>query len=151
MKRLIIYAVLLGLLFVVPVKKLDIGKLQPIEVVSMYIQDSEVFLETDTGDVGKGVTALDALRNLKETATGVVYLDTAEFLLVQETAQKYVDELRQVLKDNVKVCLAEGDIDPETAAKYLNVHGDLPNLREWELGDFLPVLSNEKIIEKSRK
>lgn len=151
MKRGIIYIVLLALVFAAPVKRADVGKLQPVEVVGLSIKDEAVCLQTDTGDSGKGATALEALNDMKETADGIVYLDTAQFLLMEEEAAQYADALRDHLKPSVKVCFISGKTDLKAAAKYLSVHHDLPKIKHWNVGDPLPVMTNEKIIEKSQK
>ena len=151
MKRLIIYGVLIYLVIIAPVKRADVGKLEPVEVVYLSEQDERVVLNTDTGGTGHGKNVHEALEDLKETTAGVVYLDTAEFLLLKENATKYIDDLRDILKKSVKVCFVEGEIDLKKAAKYLSIHKNLPLLRLWNTEEKLPFLMDEKIIEKSQK
>ena len=63
--RRILYVLILVLAFIAPVDRLDIAKLQPIEAVAVYLEEGEVVLETDTGDLGRGATEeLALLRRL---------------------------------------------------------------------------------------
>lgn len=150
MKRIPIYILLVALTFIAPVDRVDVGKLQPVEVVAIYSESGQIVLQTDTGDTGWGADAAQALKDLKETAAAVVYLDTAEYLLVQKDIQQYIEPIRKDLKRSVKVCLTDGLLDLKQAGKYLGVHGDCPKLRDWKSGDNLPILTEEIINEKSR-
>ena len=149
MKRLPFYIVLLALTFLAPIKRVDVGQLQPVEAVFLVRQGEAVTLTTDTGDTGQGSTALEALYDLKETTPAVIYLDTAEYLVLSESAAQDVQALRDYLKGSVRVCYMDGEVGPEKAVQYLNVHAKLPKLKRWKAGDELPILTNEKIIEKS--
>ncbi len=129
--RKILSVIILLLALVAPVKKLDVAKLQPVETVVIYLKDGAVVLGTDTGDVGQGSTAVEALKNLKGRASSVIYLDTAEYLLIGQNAQNEAEELRPYLKNSVRVGNYNGgDINEETA--YWEVHGDLPKLGSWK-------------------
>ena len=141
MKRIVLYMVILAALFAAPVESSDIGKLRPVQVVSVYKENNWVVMETDTEDRGYGGTAEQALKNLKDTSKGIIYLDTAEYLLLTKDTINAAEELREVLKDNVRLCLAAKEIDLAAASQYLSVHGDLPKLKAWSEGEELPVLS----------
>lgn len=141
MKRIVIYIAVLALLTLAPVKSAEIGKLRPVEVVVVHRQEDMLVLSTDTGDVGSGTDALAALENLKATTPGTIYLDTAEYLLLTEGAEDAVQQLRNVLKKSVRVCMADSVVDLKEAAKFLPVHGNLPRLKYWKAGDKLPRLS----------
>ena len=141
MKRIIIYIGILAALLAAPAKPLNIGELLPVQVVSIYKENDWAIIETDTENKGIGGTTQQALHNLKETASGIIYLDTAEYLLMTEDAEASVEELRQELKPSVKLCMAAEPVDLAEAAKYLKVHGELPKLKHWEKGRELPVLS----------
>ena len=140
--RKILSIVILMLSLAAPVKRLDVAKLQPVQTVAVYLQAGEVVLATDTGNLGRGMTAeqarsyirtkaAKALQDLKESACAVIYLDTAEYLLIGQNAQNAAAELRPFLKDSVKVgSYHGGDIMKETA--YWEIHGDLPKLKTWK-------------------
>lgn len=148
MKKILCYIVILALLCAVPVERADVGKLRPIQTVSLSQKGELVILRTDTGDMGAGSTALQALNNLKATTSGIVYLDTAQFLLLAENAQAHAEELREVLHDNVKLCIADDTIDPKAVTQYLAAHNMLPKMKHWQRGEELPVLKQlgERLI-----
>ena len=80
---------------------------------------------------GEGETGAEALQDLEDTTPGVIYLDTAEYLLVTEAALDCVDTLRSSLSSSVRVSLWDGEGSVKTAAKYLGIRKDLPKLRDW--------------------
>ena len=141
MKRIILYIGILAALLAAPVERADVGKLRPVQAVYIYKEKDWFVLETDTDDLGIGATAEQALRNLKDTTAGIIYLDTAEYLLLSKDAQEAAEELREELKDSVRLCLMAQKVDMKEAAKYLSAHGDLPKLESWKTGQELPVIS----------
>ena len=148
MKRWLLYGILFTAAVFAPVDSTDVGKLHPVQAVSMGYHNEQIILKTDTGEMGIGETTELALENLKQTAPAIIYLDTAEFLLVEENALKYVADLRQFLESNVRVCLTEPEVEVDKASEYLQIHGNLPKLKQWNAGENLPVLTkeNERII-----
>lgn len=157
MRRIVIYVLILGVLLFLPLKGNDIGKLQPVEVVQVHRQGGEVLIRTDTGDQGIGSTAELALQNLKDTTPGYIYLDTAEYLLLNKEASGDIEKLRPVLRKSLQLCFAETEVDLQLAAKFLPAHGNFPQLKRWKQGDDLPLLTVEgsrlkfmkKNVEKS--
>ena len=141
MKRHIAYGVILVALLFAPVETMNISQLHPVQAVSVSCQWGKVVIETDTEDKGIGDTTALALENLKDTTGGIIYLDTAEYLLIGENAEDVAEDLRGVLKGNTKVCKANGVQDLPKAVEYLRIHKDLPRLKAWKRGDVLPVLS----------
>ena len=131
MKRIAIYIAILLLVATIPVKRTDIGKLRPVQTVMLYRQENDVVIKTDTGDKGVGTGALEALENLKQTTPAVIYLDTADFLLVSEDALDALQLLRDTFRGSVELYLFSGDIDPSEASKYLQIHGDGLRLKRW--------------------
>lgn len=128
--RRLVYAVILGALLLAPVKKLDVADLEPIQAVAVYKQDGKVILETDTGDRGMGKDAGEALKDMQEKTPTVIYLDTAEFLLIGEDSQDQVELLRPLFHGNVKLARYNGgDVGDE--AKYADIHSNLPRLKNW--------------------
>lgn len=137
MRRILYAAILLSLLFV-PVDKLDVAKLLPVESVAVYLESGEVVLKTNTENAGRGVSVSAALENLKEVTPAVVYLDTAKYLLVSEDATAYVDDLRQYLKPSVGVAVCDAKNMIKDAARYFGTHGGTVELRHWETKRFRP-------------
>ena len=141
MKRIILYIGILAAVLAAPVRPQNIGKMKPVQVVSIYKEDDWVVIETDTEDKGMGGTATQALQNLKDTASGVVYLDTAEYLLLSKEAEAMAEALRRELKPSVRICMATKGVDLKETAKFLDTHGKLPKLKNWRKGQEMPVLS----------
>jgi len=147
-KRWPIYVILFAAAVFIPVNGTDVAKLHPVQAVSVGYKNDQVILKTDTGELGIGDTPELALENLKQTAPATIYLDTAEFLLVEESAMELVAPMRRFLKSNVRICKTEPEVEVDQAAEYLRVHGKLPKLKQWKSGETLPMLKleNERII-----
>ena len=129
--RILLYIGILALLLLAPVQRLDVAKLEPVQTVAMSVADGEVVLETDTKNKGQGNTLQAAVKNLKENTPGVIYLDTAQYLLITEAAAEYVPELAQHLHSRTKVSFWDGQGSVEQAAKFLAVRSDLTSLKYW--------------------
>lgn len=119
--RKVIYVALVLLSLLIPLKRLDIAKLEPVEAIAVEVRNGEVLLRTDTDSEGKGQTVDMALADLKANADGIIYLDTARFLLVGENAQEEAGEMKGYMRDNVAVAPYNGtDIMEET--RRLDAH-----------------------------
>ena len=130
--RKVLYVIILGLLALAPVKRLDIANLQPVQTVAIYTEPGAVVLQTDTNNMGRGTSVTEAVANLEQNTPGVVYLDTAEYLLVSKDAESYVDALREYLKPGVRVSLWKVGEGIDMAAKYLSEVKNLPKLKKWK-------------------
>ena len=144
MKRIILYCVILGAVLAVPVEKLDVGKLEPVQAVWMHRQDDQIVLETDTDDWGFGTTADAALADLEEHCPGIIYLDTAQFLLVSENAANQIPMLRQHLKDSVLLSSWDGQGQLSDAVKYMASHETGIKLKKWKQDVKIPLLRLQK-------
>ena len=127
--RRVLYGIILALTFFAPVSRVDIAQLLPVEGVAVYTDGIYIVLETDTENIGKGATVHEALADLKENTPAVVYLDTAEYLLITEDALSILADLKDVLKPSVKVncCDARGRVKALT--EYLRVHPEYKTLK----------------------
>ena len=143
MKRVLVYIAALIAALVIPLKGTNIGKLQPVGLVQLYREGNMIIIVTDTGDSGIGDTVDAAFENLEETTSGIVFLDTADFLLVSKSATDAIDALGMYLKPSVRICYAEPDIDPVQAADYLSVHRPMVRLKDREDHNNADVLSRE--------
>lgn len=119
--RMIAYILIIILLFVIPVQPLDVAKLQPVEALAVYEDQGTVVVLTDTEDKGVGQTVRAALENLKETTAAVIYLDTAEYLLLAEGTESYAKEFEAYLKPSVKVRQYYGG-EVKEEVKFLDAH-----------------------------
>ena len=143
--RKVLYALLIAAAVLIPVKPNDVGALRPVKVVQLNRSAETFVLQTDTGDWGAGKSVAAALENLNATTPGILYLDTARYLLVSEDALDAVQELRDVMKGKVQLCMAESVELTEETAQFLQSHGQLPQLGAWEKGRPLPLLT---MVEK---
>lgn len=119
--RKLLYIIIGVTVLLLPVDRLDAAKLLPVEAVAVTVEGERVVLVTDTEDRGEGSTAEAALKDLKEKALGIIYLDTANYLLVGEGAEEPAEELRKHLKRRVQTgAYAGGDVMEE--ARWLDAH-----------------------------
>ncbi len=143
MKRIMIYIAVLVAALLVPLRGTDVGKLEPVGLLQLYKEDGTVVIVTDTGDSGRGATVDAAFDDLEATTSGIIYLDTADFLLVSKEAAGEVQFLEQYLKPSIRVCFANKDIDPVLAAEYLAVHRPATKLKAYNAAENAEFLTQE--------
>ena len=122
MRRAVIYIALMGAALMLPVRRMDVGKLIPVETLFLYAEGDGVVLETDTGNIGKGGTVKEAAEDLRESAPGYLYLDTADYLLVEPGMEEYLAQMMPYLKPSAGVCIIERGIDLPAVTAYLEAH-----------------------------
>ena len=127
--RRVLYIVILTALTLAPVKRLNVADLEPVQTVAIYTKQDVVVLETDTENKGVGANIEEALKDLKENTPGVIYLDTAQYLLVAKNAEGYLNALKDYLSPSVKVVIWDEKGSVKSAAKYLRIRKDLPKLK----------------------
>lgn len=139
-----IWIPLAALLLLSPFQGNDVGKLRPVELVTMRREGGAVILETDTGDVGRGEDPLAALEDLKKSAPGALFLDTADYFLVTRETENLLPALSGVLRPAVEICIYSEEIDLEDAAEYLRAHSPEVTLLAWRTqGRIVPKLRTE--------
>ena len=131
--RMILYICILVLLFVAPVERLDVAQLQPVQTVAVQIQQQQVVIETDTGNRGQGSTVQAAVADLESNTPGVIYLDTAQYLLLTRDAEAHWSALKEYMHPWVRVSLWDGTGSIEKAAKFLEIRHDLPRLKDLKM------------------
>ena len=140
--RTLLSIVILLALTAAPVKPLELAKLEPVQTVSVDYAQKQIILQTDTGSKGVGDTIEAAIDDLEEGTPGVIYLDTAQYLLLTKDAIPYILGIENHLRNSVRLCLWDGKGSLEMADKYLSVKNDLPLLKS--------LITNGKInFEKS--
>ena len=144
--KMLIYGILIAAALAVPTRTLELGKLKPVEVIRVDKTEETIRIETDTGDSGEGGTVNQAIWDLQETTAGRVYLDTAEYLLVGRNAQTYIPDMNVYLKDNVRICAIEGELDLKEAARYLDSHRPQLKMSQWS-----PECELETLIEEDER
>ncbi len=151
MKNIILYALTVLGLMLLPLERADVADLEPIQAVWIQSEENTVTLMTDTEDRGTGATVAEALEDMKKRSLGIVYLDTAQYLLVSDGAQEYLLQIKSILKESVKVCLWDGQGSVSDGAKYMDAHKIGVKLREYTPEINLPrivIADNEKNVEK---
>lgn len=117
----------------------DVGKLDPVQVVCVSAERGWIEVGTDTGAQGSGRTVEEAIRDMEETATAKVYLDTAEYLVVSE--QALVEGLVEHLRPSCEICMGQGELELERVGEFLQVHEPGVTMIEYLAeGHALPVL-----------
>ena len=129
--KTILYILILVSLFFVPLQRIEIANLEPVQTVWMYLENGTVVLETDTEDKGTGNTVEDALFDMKHKSDGIVYLDTAEYLFVSESAGELITIVQPYMKSSVLLCEWDGQGSISKATKYADSRKLGVKLREW--------------------
>lgn len=150
MKKILLYILLLGAALILPVEGTDVGKLLPVELVQLDKMGDTVVISTDAGATGTGETVKAAIRDMEKTAAGIVFLDTADYLLVTESAMEEVESIKEHLKPSVRVCIQHVEMNLKDAAAYLSVHRPEHRLRSCQDPQSLQILTEEsgKVILK---
>ena len=65
----------------------DAAKLLPAQVLVIAQEDGQIVVESDNGASGSGATLPDALASMRESAEGTLFLDTAEHIVLLQSAQ----------------------------------------------------------------
>lgn len=124
---------------------MDIGKLRPVQVVRVSRVDGTVAVQTDTEDAGFGDSLEAALEDMKRTATGKVFLDTADYLLLGENSEEYLPALMEQLRPSCAVCMERGTADMSQVAEFLECHKPTITLMRYRSGETdLPILRTEE-------
>lgn len=113
----------------------DVGKLSPAQVVLICSSGGSVQLVTDTEDTGIGADPEKAIMNMQETSAGAVFLDTADYLLIEYGTEGWLPQLRQYLRPSCHVCYVSGDVDPGQAGQFLQLHKPELTLADYEAGE----------------
>ena len=150
MKKILLYILLLGAALILPVEGTDVGKLLPVELVQLDKMGDTVVISTDAGATGTGETVKAAIRDMEKTAAGIVFLDTADYLLVTESAMEEVESIKEHLKPSVRVYIQHVEMNLKDAAAYLSVHRPEHQVRSCQDPQSLQILTEEsgKVILK---
>ena len=143
MRKGLVYGILLSAALLIPTNHVELAKMRPVETVRIRNQDEWIVIETDTEDTGRGSTLEEAVKDLRDTAAGRVYVDTAQYLIVEEAAESQIGKLKELLKPGVRVCIEKGEIDMQTVGEYLRAHSPEMKLKNWQTGSKLQVLEGE--------
>ena len=111
----------IGLLSRLPHPARDISKLEPVQTLWLHMEEDRLFMETDTGDRGTGRSLPEALSDMRSGADAEIFLDTAEYLLL-DPAVPITQEIFDLLHPTCRVVLTTQKPDLPAAAQYLAIH-----------------------------
>ena len=137
MKNRIVILLALLVFTALPSSGTELGELHPVSLLVIRTQGKKLQLLTDTMDMGEGETLDAALRNLEDTTSGHLFLDTVENLILTEETQFLIPQLRQILRPGVAVCATKSELNPETASEYLNSH--IPRYKLSDVDEYTPL------------
>ena len=135
MKRWLMYAAALAAAALCGFHSTDVGKLEPVQVLRVGYRGEQVLIETDGGDTGRGKTVARAVEDLMETASGEIFLETVEDLLLLPGAEELLPALGEYLRPGCGVCLEAGNGDLEQAGEYLSAHKLPVSLLDYRAGN----------------
>ena len=81
-----------------------------------------------------------AIENLEQTTPGHLFLDTVQTLIVRPDAQFLLDDFRQQLRPDVRVCQSADALDMEQVGQYLGEHAPETILSDADADTALPTL-----------
>lgn len=113
----------------------DIGMLQPVQIVLVKRNGTDVVVQTDTMDQGLGNDFMAAVENMKASASGEIFLETADHLLLAPDCMDMIDPAATVLRPSCTLCIVEGEPDMEKLPDFLKLHVPLITLMEYRAGD----------------
>lgn len=141
MKRWILLLGLGALMLWKPFSASDVAQLKPVEVIRVTTAPRGVLVETDTGEMGMGNNLKEAFMDLKETASGDIFLETADRLLISPQAVVLLPELTDYLRPACNICVEMGEVDLSSVNAFLSIHEPGVTLQDHQAGKkALPVL-----------
>lgn len=138
MKRWVWYVVIIGVVAALSGKSTageDIGTLQPVQTVRLSCVRGQVCMETDTGDVGVGEDLKSALEDMKGSASGEIFLDTADYLIISPACIDLLPAMNAYLRPSCAVCMEEGETSMEQVGLFLQQHTPETTLMKYRAGD----------------
>jgi hypothetical protein len=123
----------------------DVGKVRPVEVLTVCAKGSRVQLLTDTGDIGIGEDIPAAVRDLNETAQAKLLLDTVDYLLTEPGAEIWISQLQEYLRPSCYICYVTGDMDLKQVSPFLQIHEPEMTLNDYQAGErrYSHLIANE--------
>lgn len=131
---------LAALIWFTPVKGTDVGKLLPVELVSLRREGGKLRADTDTGDFGMGMTLEETMKDLRRKAPGEIFLETADYLLLSADSGEAWPELIAYFRPGTMVYLMEEPLEPEKTARYLRTRRAGLPLNRMEDAEKIPVI-----------
>lgn len=113
----------------------DVGELKPVQVVRILSEDDRIIVETDVGAWGDGETVAEAFETMEKTASGRLFWDTAEYLLIDPGCEAVLEEMWAYLRPSCSVCVGVGEMDLTKVGGFLRTHPPKVTLAAYRAGD----------------
>ena len=107
----------------------DIARLEPVRAVYLYMEQGLTTLETDTGTTGTGPDLQSAYADLKNNADREIFLDTAQFLILDPHVP-ITEPIFEIFRPDCKVVITNARPDLKKSADYLSQHPPKQNLAQ---------------------
>ena len=131
-------------LFLLPRRGTEVGKLLPVETLLIEKQAGQYRVSADTGSAGRGDSLEKAVDALRAEAPGILFLDTADYVLLTGEAEDCMEKLPDYVRPGTRVYKLEGTAELSEIGPFLKTHGpdaQLYRLQKRELQ--LPKLTAE--------
>ncbi len=124
----------LGLLSRLPHPARDISKLDPVQTIALSMEQGQLRIETDTGDVGLGADLPAAAEAMKQNADREIYLETAEFLVLTPDVP-VTEDFFALLRPSAKVSYMAQTPELSELTPYLEQHPPRLTLNRLRAGE----------------
>ena len=122
-----------GILARLPHPARDVAGLIPVRTVYLYMDEGNITIETDTGDSGTGRSLTGAEADLRAGADGELFLETAQFLLL-DPGVSITEALFDLLRPGCRVVYTGEKPDLKTVSDYLAAHTPALTLAKLRAG-----------------
>ena len=137
MKKMMLCVALIAIISftgLLPFDGTDVGKLYPVEVLIVTTTPGMITIETADGLYGTGDTVASAIENLKSTSSGIVFMDTANYLLLNNDNEELLDSLYAYVRPACQVFRFDGSGEWKGVAKYLESHSSSVTVLSYRQG-----------------
>ena len=142
MKKWILLGALAMLLL--PQRGTEVGKLLPVETLLIEKQAGQYRVSTDTGNTARGDSLEKAVDALRAEAPGILFLDTADYVLLAGAAEDCMEKLPDYVRPGTRVYKMEGTAELPEIGSFLKTHGPNAPLYRLQKGELrLPKLTAE--------
>ena len=114
-------AILLTVIFGLPFRECDTARLLPLRTVQADVTSRGVRLVSEAG-AGEGATWADAVADLRKNASGEVFFDTAEQIILCDRSLTDQVVKSDLLRPAAQVYYADALRPPEGLNEYLTAH-----------------------------
>lgn len=107
-----------------PSKAHDAAELLPAQILVVDASQGEVTVSAESGVTGVGARFEDALLDMERHAPGVLFLDTAEYVVLTRRAWYLLPQIApsQSLRPSARLVQADVAVEPSEALSFLQAH-----------------------------